>query len=67
MYKVLKNFEVPGFPLFEAGKEYDIIPESETMMERGLVARTEKMVETTKPDNVKDDKPAEKNSKRVTK
>ena len=68
MSKVIQSFEVPGYPLFEAGKEYDIIPNEKEMIERGLVAQTEKMVEKTKPDNIKDDKQSDKNSiKRVAK
>ncbi len=73
MYKVLQTFEVPGFPLFEAGKEYGIIPNVGEMITRGLVAQTEKMVETPPTyakaeEKDKDEKADEvKNSKRVAK
>lgn len=70
MFKVLQTFEVPGHPLFEAGKEYDIIPNAEEIERRGLVVKTEKMIEKP-PAHVKteeENKAGEaKNSKRVAK
>lgn len=71
-YKVLQDFEVPGFPLFEAGIEYDIIPCVDEMERRGLVISTEKMIEKKPIDMVKaseekDVEKTSKNSKRVVK
>jgi len=72
MYKVLKTFEVPGHPKFEAGQEYAIIPEAEEMVRRGLVAPVERMVEKAPAEtvNVVNEESEEKiikNSKRVAK
>ena len=63
-YKVLQDFEIPGFPLFEAGMDYDIIPNAEEMERRGLIVSTEKMIEKT-PAHVKAEET--KNHKKATK
>lgn len=78
MYKVLQTFDIPGHARFEAGEEYDIIPNAKEMIARGLVVKTEKMVEQTPghartgertPEPDKNDKGQNeaKNSKRVAK
>jgi hypothetical protein len=71
MYKVLQTFEVPGYAKFEAGREYDIIPEAEEMTRRGLIAPVERMIDKTPADvvNTAEDsgQKTTKNSKRVAK